>query len=147
LIKVCLCNCSMCLGGPFIAKEPWSRWSSNWKALIAFCPWGAPDYSVHTRHYTVIDSFPLSAEPTVASRWSLGTPDSLVAHLTVRCSLVIVGQADVARADCATDYWPDGRMAHRTLRCTPDSPMNYSRGVSAISQERPVRWLVSLGTG
>ena len=34
---------------------------------------------------------------------------------------------------------PDMSGAHRTVRCTPDSPVNYSRTSPVNSRERPVR--------
>ena len=33
----------------------------------------------------------------------------------------------VSRADRAADRWPGRPLAHRTVRCTPDSPVNFSR--------------------
>jgi hypothetical protein len=46
----------------------------------------------------------------------------------------------VSRADRAADRWP-GRQsgAHRTVRCTPDSPVNYSRTPLITSREQLVR--------
>jgi hypothetical protein len=32
-----------------------------------------------------------------------------------------------SRADCAADRWLGRPLAHRTVRCTPDSPVNFSR--------------------
>ena len=34
---------------------------------------------------------------------------------------------------------PSRPLAHRTVRCTPDSPVNFSRTPSANSRERPLR--------
>jgi hypothetical protein len=45
----------------------------------------------------------------------------------------------VSRADRATDRWPGRPLVHRTVRCTPDSPVNYSRTPLNSSRERPVR--------
>jgi hypothetical protein len=45
----------------------------------------------------------------------------------------------VSRADRAAERWPGRPLAHRTVRCTPDSPVNYSRTSPTISRERPVR--------
>jgi hypothetical protein len=45
----------------------------------------------------------------------------------------------VSRADRAADRWPDRPLAHRTVWCTPDSPVNYSRTSPVNSRERPVR--------
>jgi hypothetical protein len=44
----------------------------------------------------------------------------------------------VSRADRAADRWPGRPLAHRTVRCTPDSPVNFSRTLSANSRE----WLL-----
>jgi hypothetical protein len=45
----------------------------------------------------------------------------------------------VSRADSAADRWLDRPLAHRTVRCTPDSPVNFSRTSSPNSRERPLR--------
>jgi hypothetical protein len=67
------------------------------------------------------------------SRWRTGhvrcTPDSLVPP-----SDRWLGH--VSRADHAADRWPGRPLAHRTVRCTPDSPVNFSRTPSANSRER-----------
>jgi hypothetical protein len=44
----------------------------------------------------------------------------------------------VSRADRTADRWPGRPMAHRTVRCTPDSPVNYSRTPLIYSRERQV---------
>ena len=44
-----------------------------------------------------------------------------------------------SRADCAADRWPGRPLAHRTVQCTPDSPVNFSRTSPVNSRERPVR--------
>jgi hypothetical protein len=69
---------------------------------------GAPDCRVHTGHCTVVDLLPYSAEPAVASRWSLDTPDSAV-QPSDRC------QADVVGADRVADRWL------RRVAGTPDN--------------------------
>jgi hypothetical protein len=45
----------------------------------------------------------------------------------------------VSRAESAADRWPGRPLAHRTVRCTPDSLVNFSRTPSANSRERPLR--------
>jgi hypothetical protein len=78
----------------------------------------------------------------VADRWRLGVvgaPD------TVRCTPdSLVPPPDrwlghVSCADRAADRWPDRPLAHRTVRCTPYSPVNYSRTPLIYSRERQVR--------
>ena len=64
------------------------------------------------------------------SRWRIGhcpvpPPDRWLGH--------------VSRADRAADRWPGRPLAHRTVRCTPDSPVNFSRTPSVNSRERPLR--------
>jgi hypothetical protein len=45
----------------------------------------------------------------------------------------------VSRADRAADRWPGRLLAHRTVRCTPDSPVNYSHTPLITSREQQVR--------
>ena len=70
------------------------------------------------------------------SHWRTGhvrcTPDSPVPPSSRWLS-------HVSRADCAADRWPGRLLAHRTVWCTPDSPVNYSRTSPVNSRERPVR--------
>ena len=58
------------------------------------------------------------------SRWRTGhvrcTPDSPVPPSDR-------GLGHVSRADCAADRWPGRPLAHRTVRCTPDSQVNFRR--------------------
>jgi hypothetical protein len=70
------------------------------------------------------------------SRWRTGhvrcTPDSPVPPSDR-------WPGHVSRADFAVDRWLGRPLAHRTVRCTPNSPVNYSRTPSTNSRERPVR--------
>jgi hypothetical protein len=45
----------------------------------------------------------------------------------------------VSRADRAADRWPGRPLAHRTVRCTPHSPVNYSRTPLIPYREQQVR--------
>jgi hypothetical protein len=100
---------------------------------------GAPDSPVHHRTLSGADFLPYLAKPTVGSLGAVGAPD------TVRCTLdSLVPPPDrwlghVSRADRAVDRWPGRPLAHRTVRCTPDSPVNYSRTPLITSRERLVR--------
>jgi hypothetical protein len=93
---------------------------------------GAPDSPVHTGHCPVPDLLPKMARPTVADLGAVGAPDSLVPPSDR-------WPGHVSRADSAADRWTGRPLAHRTVRCTPDSPVNFSRTPSANSRERPVR--------
>jgi hypothetical protein len=78
------------------------------------------------------------------SRWRTGhvrcTPDSPVPP-----SSRWLGH--VSRADRAADRWPGRPLAHRTVRCTSDSLVNYSRTSLVNSRERPVRFESAWRTG
>jgi hypothetical protein len=78
------------------------------------------------------------------SRWRTGhvrcTPDSLVPPSSRWFGHVF-------RADRAADRWPSRPLAHRTVWCTPESPVNYSRTSSVNSRERPVRQSSAWRTG
>jgi hypothetical protein len=102
---------------------------------------GAPDSPVHTGHCPVPDLFPYTAQLTVADRWRSGSrwrTGQSGAHRTVRCPLFDRWSGHVSRADSAADRWLSRPLAHRTVLCTPDSPVNYSRTPSANSREQAV---------
>jgi hypothetical protein len=86
------------------------------------------------------DRFPsLNSE---ADRWQ---PESRWRTRHVRCSPDSSVPSSsrwlghVSRADCAADRWPGRLLAHRTVRCTPDSPVNFSRTSPVNSREQPLR--------
>jgi hypothetical protein len=75
-----------------------------------------------------------------ADRWrfrAIGAPD------IVRCTPDSpVPPSDrwlchASRADYVADRWPGRLLAHRTVRCTPYSPVNFSRTPPTKSRERP----------
>jgi hypothetical protein len=95
---------------------------------------GAPDSPVHHRTLSDADLFPYLAKPTVGALESLARRTLSGAHRTVRCPLLAVGSATCpARIARPTVGSPD------TVRCTPDSPMNYSRTPFISSREQQVR--------
>jgi hypothetical protein len=118
-------------------KEPKEPFDFHLKGPGCLLSAGAPDCPVHTRHSIILDLIPYSAKPTVASHWSIGTPDSPLAYRTVRCSLVTVVELTWTSADHAVDCWL------RRMASTPDSLMIHSRDASAKTPERPIRWLVA----
>jgi hypothetical protein len=67
------------------------------------------------------------------------TPDMSGAHRTCPVPLSNRWPDHVSRADSAADRWLGQPLAHRTVRCTPDSPVNFSRTPSANSRERLLR--------
>ena len=93
---------------------------------------GAPDSPVH--HWTLsgADFLPYLAKPTVGSLGAVGAPDSPVPPPDRWLG-------HVSRADRAADRWPGRPLAHRTVRCTPDSLVKYSRTLLITSREQQVR--------
>jgi hypothetical protein len=88
----------------------------------------------------VPDLLPYRAQSTVG-------PSVLLAHQTVWCDQPTVGAGHASPADCTVNRWPRSPLAHRTVRCTPDSPVNFSHNAFSFSRERQVRRWASLGTG
>jgi hypothetical protein len=116
------------------------------------------DSPVRIRHSTV--HCPVRA--TSADRWGLelltvefvctfGAPDSPVAYQTVRCDLTSQTASDFWRSDCGVvDRWEKMTVApwaHWTVRCTSDSPVNFSRGTLRIHESVQFAKCSSLGTG
>jgi hypothetical protein len=104
------------------------------KAFLAFCRLAHRTVRCTTGHCPVRISFliwrsrPLAALEPLAHRTLSG------AHRTVQCPLLAVGSATCpARIARPTVGSPD------TVRCTPDSPVNYSRTPLITSRERQVR--------
>jgi hypothetical protein len=100
---------------------------------------GAPDSPVHHRTLSGANFFPYLAKPTVGALEPLAHRTLSGAHRTVRCPPSDRWLGHVSRADHAADRWLGRPLAHRKVRCTPDSPMNYSRTPLITSREQQVR--------
>jgi hypothetical protein len=120
MLRECLVSSSMRLGGPFIAPRRLGAVESiPGRQFLPSVDWrtgqfGAPPDTVQ---YGFLSYF------GAADRWrfgAVGAPDSPVPP-----SDRWPGHA--SRADCAADRWLSRPLAHRTVRCTPDSPVNFSR--------------------
>jgi hypothetical protein len=126
----------MRLGVPFIGPRQLGAVESiPGRQILPSVAWRTGQSGAH-RTLSGADFFPSP------DRWRLG---AVGAPDTVRCtSDSPVPPPDrwlghVSCADRAADRWPGRPLAHRTVRCTPDSPMNYSRTSPMNSRERPVR--------
>jgi hypothetical protein len=129
----------MRLGVPFIAPRQLGAVESNLgRQFLPSVAWrtgqsGAPPDTVRCGFLS------FSGE---ADRWRLG---AVGAPDIVRCTPdSLVPPPDrwlghVSRADRAADRWPGRPLAHRTVWCTPDSPVNYSCTPLIYSRERQVR--------
>jgi hypothetical protein len=122
----------MHLGVPFIALRqlgaigvPFGRQflpSVGWRTRQSGVP---PDMNSPC---LVPDPLPFLAKPTIGPSVPLAHWTLSGAHRTVRCDQVTVGSGHVSPVDRAADRWLRASLAHRTVRCTPDSPVNFSHG-------------------
>jgi hypothetical protein len=126
MLRECLVFSSMRLGVPFIAPRQ--------LGAVECIPGRQflPSVAWRTGHCPVLISFLLWRSRPLAlwSRWRTG-------HCPVPPSDRWLGH--VSRADRAADRWPARPLGHRTVRCTPDSPVNYSRTPLITSREQQVR--------
>jgi hypothetical protein len=119
VLKECLVFSSMRLGAPFIAPRQLGAVESNpGRQFLPSVAWRTGQSGA--------DLLPYLAKPTVGAPDSpVPPPDRWLGH--------------VSRADRASDRWVGRPLAHRIVRCTPDSPVNYSRTPPMKSQEQQVR--------
>jgi hypothetical protein len=99
---------------------------------------GAPDSPVHHRTLSNADFFPYLAKPTVGASEPLAHRTLSGAHRTVRCPLLAVGSATRRAWIKRPTVGPATVGSPDTVRCTPDSPVNYSRTPLISSREQRV---------
>ena len=137
--------------GPFYSpKAARSRWEQIWKAIFAFCL--VAHRTVRCTPDTVrcpICFLKRRRRPlqTVGRSGAVGAPDMSGAHRTVRCRLPTVGSATCPARIARPTVGPGRPLAHRTVRCTPDSPVNFSRTPSANSREQRLQVEAAWRTG
>jgi hypothetical protein len=119
--------------GPFYSpKAARSRCEHSRKAILAFCRLVHRTVWCTTGHYPVQISFLFwrSRPLAISSCWR-----------TRHCP-VHTGQSGAPFRPLARPRVTRGLrgrpLAHRTVRCTPDSPVNFSRTPPSSSRERPV---------
>jgi hypothetical protein len=106
--------------GPFYSpKAARSRWRSIWKAILAFCWLAHRTVRCTTRHEQSLSD---TRSPSFSGKVDCCALDPLGADQ------MTVGSGHVSPVDRAANRWPRAPLAHRTVRCTPDNPMNLSRG-------------------
>jgi hypothetical protein len=143
--------CSMRLGVPFIAPRQLRAVGDligrQFLLSVEWCTgqFGAPPDM--NSSCPVPDLLPYRAQLTVGPSVLLAHRTLSGAHRTVRCDQLIVGVGHASPADCAADRWPRAPLAHRTIRCTPDSPVNFSRGIPGEFPRATSLLLNSLCTG
>jgi hypothetical protein len=125
---------SMRLGVLFIAPRQLGAVESiPGRQILPSVAWRTGQSGAH-RILSGADFFPSLAKPTVGALEPLTHRTLSGAHRTVRCPLLAVGSATRrARIKRPTVGSPD------TVRCTPDSPVNYSRTPFISSREQQIR--------
>jgi hypothetical protein len=132
MLKGCLVSSSMRLGVPFIAPRQLGAIESiPGRQFLPSVAWrtgqsGSPPDTVRCGFLSIFGE---------ADRWwfrAVGAPDSPVPPFDRWL-------CHASRADSAADRWPGRLLAHRTVWCTPDSPVNFSHTPPTFSRERPVR--------
>jgi hypothetical protein len=132
MLRECLVYSSMRLDVPFIAPRQ--------LGAVECIPGRQflPSVAWHTGQSGAPPDIVRCGSPSLfgeAHRWrfgAVGAPDSPVPPSDR-------WPGHVSRADRAADRWPGRPLAHRTVRCTPDSPVNYSRMPLITSREQQVR--------
>jgi hypothetical protein len=135
----------MRLGVPFIAPRQLGAVESiPGRQILPSVAWRTGQSGVH-RTLSGADFFPSTAQSTDGAWEPLVHQTLSGAYRTVRCPLPTVGSAtclaQIAQPTVGpADRWRTGQSgAHRTVRCTPDSPVNYSCTSPMNSREWPVR--------
>jgi hypothetical protein len=118
----------MRLGVPFIAPrqlgavgDPIGRQflpSVGWRTEQS----GAPPDMISSS--PVPDLLPYRAQTTIGPLVPLARRTLFGAHQTTQCEQLTVGVGQASPADCAAYRWPRAPLAHRIVRCTPDSPVH-----------------------
>jgi hypothetical protein len=127
MLRGCLVYSSMRLGVPFIAPRQLGAVESiPGRQILPSVAWRTGQSDAH-RTLSGADFFPFLAKPTVGAWEPLAHRTLSGAHRTVRCPLPTVGSATCLAQIVQPYRWPGRPLAHRTVRCTPDSPVNYSR--------------------
>jgi hypothetical protein len=132
LLKECLVYSSMRLGVPFIAPRQLGAVESNLgRQFLPYVAWRTGQSGA--------DFFPSLAKPTVGAWEPLAHRTLSGAHRTVRCPLLVVGSATCHARIKRPTVGPATVGSSDTVRCTPDSPVNYSRTPLIPSREQQVR--------
>jgi hypothetical protein len=123
----------MRLGVPFIAPRQLGAVESNpGRQFLPSVAWRTGHCPVRIS-FLIWQSRPLAALEPLAHRTLSG------AHRTVRCLLLAVGSATRRARIKRPTVGPATVGSPDTVRCTPDSPVNYSRTPLIYSRERQVR--------
>jgi hypothetical protein len=93
------------------------------KAILAFCRLAHQTVRCTTGHCPVRISFLIWRSRPLQS-WSRWRTRHCPVHIGQSGAPSDRWLGHVSRADCAADRWPGRPLVHRTVRCTPDSPVH-----------------------
>jgi hypothetical protein len=129
-----LVYCSMRLGVPFIApRQLGAVGDSIGRQFLPSIGWHTgqsgvlPDMNSSSPVPVLL---PFLAKSTVGPSVPLAHRTLYSAHRTVRCDQPTVGAGHASPANRVADRWPRAPLAHRTVWCTLDSPVIFSRSTS-----------------
>jgi hypothetical protein len=126
--------------GPFYSpKAARSRWEHSRKAILAFCRLAHRTVWCTTGHCPVRISFLIWRSRPLAlwSHWRTGQSGAPLPTVGSATCLARIARPTVGSPDSPVHTGQSG--AHRTVRCTPDSPVNFSRTPLITSREQQVR--------
>jgi hypothetical protein len=132
----CLCVSSMRLGVPFIAPRQLGAVENKSRRPSLPSVVGCTGQSGAHRTLSGARFISINSAADRCRPLRIWEP---LAHRTCPVPPSVRWLGHVSRADRAADRWPSRPLAHRTIRCTPDSPVNFSRTPSANFRERPLR--------
>ena len=125
----------MRLGVPFIApRQLGAVEDQHGRLFLPSVEWRTGQSGAPPDNYCSLsgaDLLPFPAQTTVAAPGPLAHRTLSGAHRTVRCPLPTVGLATCRAQNPRPTVGPSRPLTHRTVRCTPDSPVNFSRTPSA----------------
>jgi hypothetical protein len=139
VLKECLVFSSMRLGVPFIAPRQLGAVESNSGRPSLPSVVGRTGQSGAHRTLSGTRFLSLTGAADRCRPLQIWRTGQSGAYRTVRCLLPTVGQTTCHAQNPWPTVGPGRPLAHRTVRCTPDSPVNYSRTPSANSRERLLR--------
>jgi hypothetical protein len=132
MLRECLVCSSMRLGVPFIAPRQLGAVECiPGRHFLPSVAWRTGQSGA--------DFFPSWAMPTVGALEPLAHRTLSSAHRTVWCPLLAVGSATRRARIKRPTVGPATVGSPDTVRCTPDSPVNYSRTPLISSREQQVR--------
>ena len=137
MLRECLVYSSMRLGVPFIApRQLGAVGNKSGRPSLPSVSWRTGQSGAH-RTLSGARFVSIKSEADRCRPLQIWRTGQSGAHRTVRCHFPTVGQTTCRAQNPRPTVGPSRPLAHRTVRCTPDSPVNFSRTSPTNSRERP----------